>query len=120
MWSEPSAADETPAIESVVGALDDDGCRAIVTALETPMTAEEIAVETGLPRSTTYRKLDQLTEASLVTELEPVAAGHGTARYVADFESVAIDLDERRRFRVRIRRATSRMLGMWAAVSQKL
>lgn len=120
MWSEPSAVDETPAIESVVGALDDEGCRTIVAALETPMTAEEIATKTGLPQSTTYRKLDRLTEASLVTELEPVGAGHGTARYVVDFDSIAIDLDERRAFRVQIRRATSRALGMWATVSQKM
>lgn len=120
MWSDPSVTDDTPPVESAVGALDDDGCRAIVTALETPMTAEDVATETGLPLSTTYRKLDQLTDASLVVELEAASTGDRTARYVTDFDSIEIDLDEHRRVRVRIRRSTSRVLGVWAIVAQKL
>lgn len=112
--------DDAPEIEAVTAALEDAACREIVSALEEPKTAEEIAEETELPLSTTYRKLDRLVDATLIAETvggprEP----HQQARFVVDFERIAIDLSDDRRLRVRIERATDRVLGIWRGTPQE-
>ena len=120
MSLEFSSAGEGPDVETVVGALDDDGCRKIVAVLEEPKTVDEIAEATGLPLSTTYRKLDRLTDASLVNETVGVRQGsHRKARYIADVERITIDLNDERRFRVRIKRAKSRAMSIWTKTSQE-
>ncbi|MFB6198530.1 MAG: helix-turn-helix domain-containing protein, partial [Halobacteriaceae archaeon] len=57
-----------PNLQTVLDALDDQDCRKILEKLEEPMTAAEIAEACDIPISTTYRKLDLLSEGSLVSE----------------------------------------------------
>ncbi|WP_049923682.1 winged helix-turn-helix domain-containing protein [Halopiger djelfimassiliensis] len=122
MSLECSSSGEPPApdLAKIVGVLDDTGCREIVSILEEPMTVDEIADEADLPLSTTYRKLDCLTDASLVTETSGVRRGsHRKSRYIADFDRIAISLDETQEFRVDVDRAANRSLDLWAAIERE-
>ncbi|MEZ3145324.1 ArsR/SmtB family transcription factor [Halobaculum sp. MBLA0143] len=54
---------------AVLSALADDDCRAILAAVrDRYRSVEEIAAATNVPTSTTYRKLDRLSEAGLLHE----------------------------------------------------
>ena len=113
------SSDDAPDLESIVGALDDDGCRRIVAVLDEPLTVDEIADAADLPRSTTYRKLDRLTDASLVTETAGGLRGPDRkARYVSDVDRIRIDLDEDRELRAVVSRATNRAVGIWSDLRQ--
>ncbi|SDC94663.1 helix-turn-helix domain-containing protein [Natrinema hispanicum] len=116
MALEASAPDETSELERILAALDDDGCREIIAVLETPKTATEIAATADLPLSTTYRKLDQLTKAGLVSEPLGVRQGrHQTSRYVIDFNRITIGLnDDDETFRIDVERSSGRSLGIWS------
>jgi len=78
-------ADERPDLQDVLDALDDEDCRAIVSALGEPMTAQGIAEASDVPLSTTDRKLELLTGASLLEKgVEVRARGHHRSRYALD------------------------------------
>jgi DNA-binding transcriptional ArsR family regulator len=101
----PLAAETAPTLSSVLDALDDPDCRAIVGALDEPMTAEEIADARDIPRSTVYRKLDLLEDAGLVSRFTEVRRdGSHTARYETDFEEVRVSLDGDRSLSASIKR----------------
>jgi DNA-binding transcriptional ArsR family regulator len=72
-----TCADDSPEpdLSAVFQALGDEGCRAILRALSEPMTAGEISDTTAVPRSTTDRKLETLTEAGLLVESGLITAG---------------------------------------------
>ncbi|QCC59935.1 helix-turn-helix domain-containing protein [Natrinema thermotolerans] len=107
MSLEFSSSDETPGFECVIAALDDCACREIIAILEEPMTVEAIAEATDCPLSTTYRKLDCLTEAGLAEEAVGVREGrHRKARYVANLERISIGLDEDNELRVDVEYAS--------------
>lgn len=94
MSRNPLTEETTPRFDDVVGALDDPDCRAIVRHLDEPKSADDVADETGIPRSTAYQKLDDLRTAGLVEEFTGVRRdGHHTANYECS-------LDENREFRV--------------------
>ncbi len=58
-----------------------------------------------MPLSTTYRKLELLSNASLVDERTKIRpGGHHTTQYALDFEAVRIALDDDREFEVTIDR----------------
>ncbi|OAQ54489.1 transcriptional regulator [Natrinema mahii] len=102
-----SASDDTPGFGRVIAALDDGACREIIAILEEPMTVEEIAEVTDRPLSTTYRKLDCLTEAGLAKEAVGVREGrHRTSRYVANLERISIGLDADNELRVDVDHAS--------------
>jgi len=65
MVRDPLADEDQPELQDVLDALDDPDCRTIVSVLEESMTASEIAEESDIPLSTTYRKIERLTEAAL-------------------------------------------------------
>lgn len=112
--------DESPDIDAISGVIDDEACRAIITALDRPMTVPEIAEETGLPLSTTYKKLDDLSETSLVRETTPIASSrHGKSRYVTDFSEIAIELADDRSFRVRVERVVGQAAELWSDVTPR-
>ncbi|NKE35011.1 helix-turn-helix domain-containing protein [Natronococcus sp. JC468] len=114
MSLEFSSSDDTPAREHVFGALTDEACREIIAALEEPLTVEETAEVTEHPLSTTYRKLDRLTEAGLVRETASVGrCRREKSRYVADFERVAIGLDDDRSIRVDVDGSSDPLVGLW-------
>jgi predicted transcriptional regulator len=92
------ASGDTPDLQAVLDALDDEDCRTIIHELDEPMTASEVSSRCGIPTSTTYRKLDLLTEASLLAEGTEVRAdGHHATLYDVDFEGVVVALEERER-----------------------
>jgi DNA-binding transcriptional ArsR family regulator len=81
-----------PDPRAVVGALADDDCRAIVEFLDDPATAGEVADGAEVPLSTTYRKLDRLVDAGLVTErTDALRRGQPTTRYRRAFETVRVE-----------------------------
>ncbi|ELY49470.1 winged helix-turn-helix domain-containing protein [Natronorubrum sulfidifaciens] len=116
-----SSSGETPDLERVVSVLDDADCRAIISVLEEPKTVPDIADETELPLSTTYRKLDRLTEADLVDEAVGVRQGrHHKSRYVANFDRISISFDDDRKLCVDVARSNNPALGIWSTATRKL
>jgi DNA-binding transcriptional ArsR family regulator len=88
----PSEATDSPDLETVLEALDDETCRAIIRYLDGPMTASEVSNNCDIPMSTTYRKLDKLNEAKLLTEGTRIRSdGHHASRYEVAFEAVRVD-----------------------------
>ncbi|WP_255151789.1 winged helix-turn-helix domain-containing protein [Halorarius halobius] len=123
MSSNPFAPEE-PDVEVVLDALDDDDCRRIIRRLDESMTASEVSDTCDIPRSTAYRKLELLSEASLVDEeVEVRSDGHHTTRYLLDFETVHIDLDDDRDLDVRVERPEQspeeRVATLWEEVRKE-
>lgn len=124
MVRDPFADQKGPDFETVLDALDDENCRAIVEALDEPMTASEISEVSGVPLSTCYRKIELLTEASLLAEgVEVRPDGQHASRYAIDFEEVVVMLDEDREFDVdiahRARSADQRLATLWSEVRKE-
>lgn len=124
MVRDPFAEDDGPSLEAVLDALDDEACRDIIKALEDPMTASEISNATDVPLSTTYRKLEQLDEASLLeAQTEIRDDGHHTTRYRQAVDAVLIDLDDDREFEVAISRPArspeERLATLWSEVREE-
>ncbi|MFC5971022.1 helix-turn-helix domain-containing protein [Halomarina salina] len=116
--------DDPPGLETVLDALDDPACRALVRAADGSRTASELAADADVPLSTAYRKLDRLTEASLLeTETEVRTDGHHTTRYRLAFEEVTITLDDGRTFTVDVIRPpqapSERLETMWTEVRRE-
>jgi len=116
--------DETPQLQAVLDALDDPACRTIIKELDEPMTANELADETDIPLSTLYRKIDLLTDASLVVETTEIRDdGHHTSQYRTAVEAVNIELDENREFDVGIERppqtTDERLERLWSEVRKE-
>lgn len=115
---------EEPSTEAVLGALDDPDCRAIIRVLTEPMTAEEISDAADIPTSTTYRKLERLTDASLLNEgVEIRSGGQHASLYAVSFEEVAISLTDDHELDVDIsrrpRRADERLADLWSEVRKE-
>jgi len=111
-------------LDSVLDALNDDDCRRIVKALSEPMTAEELSDATGVPLSTTYRKLDRLTEAGLLEEgVEIRKDGQHVSRYILVFDEVSISLSENRDLEIELSRdsqtADERLASLWTEVRKE-
>ncbi|WEL17037.1 MULTISPECIES: helix-turn-helix domain-containing protein [unclassified Halorhabdus] len=124
MVRDPFAADESPDLQAVLDALDDPECRRIVEELDEPMTASEISDASDIPLSTTYRKLDLLTEASLLTEgVEIRPDGQHASTYEIAFEEVIIGLSDDRECEVKIARraqtADERLETLWSEVRKE-
>lgn len=116
--------DAEPDLQPVVDALDDADCRTIIEHLDEPMTAGEVSEECDIPMSTTYRKLDVLSEAELLAEgVEVRQDGHHATRYRTDFTEVIVSLADDRRLGVRIERpardAADRLATMWSEVRKE-
>jgi len=124
MVRDPFAREAAPDLQDVLTALDDSDCRQIVRKLEQPMTASEISEKAEIPLSTTYRKLDLLSDASLLEERTEIRqGGHHTTRYWVAFEAVRIMLDENRAFEVTISRparsAEEQLAQLWTEVRRE-
>ena len=121
-----------PSVDEVLDALADDAARRIVTALSEPKTASELSEECDIPLSTTYRKLEQLTEASLLDESTDIRRdGQHTTRYSVAFESVTVSISddgdesdsERREFDVSFTRPErtrdERLADLWSELREE-
>lgn len=84
-----------PPLEDVVSVLRDEDCRAILSNCLEPSSARAIASATGIPLSTTYRKLGRLSSSSLVDERVIVDdAGNETTLYRTDFDTITVQLTD--------------------------
>lgn len=86
----PNRIDTTAALD----ALDDPDCRALLEAtVEGALTASELVDECGVPRSTTYRKVERLVEASLLEERVRIGSdGEHASEYRRAFEDVVVSV----------------------------
>ena len=124
MVRDPYANEDAPALQEILDALDDPVNRTIVKQLDSPMTASEISEVCDVPLSTTYRKLETLTEASLLHEQTQIRKdGRHTSCYRVDFEALGIRLSDDREFSVYIERPArtteERLASMWEEVREE-
>ncbi|UPV75371.1 helix-turn-helix domain-containing protein [Halorussus limi] len=124
MVRDPFGDGDSPELQPVLDALDDPECRRIVRRLDEPMTASEISSQCDIPTSTTYRKLERLTDASILSETTAIRTdGHHTSEYTLAFEEVSVFLDDQRQFEVSITRPTKsadeQLAGLWAEVRKE-
>lgn len=128
MARDPSREDAPPGVGEVLDALADDAARRIVAALSEPKTASELSEECEIPLSTTYRKLEKLTDASLLNESTDIRRdGQHTTRYAVAFEEVAVsvsaDGDDGRAFAVEFERPEQardeRLADLWSELREE-
>ena len=125
MVRDPSAGDDAPEVDAVLAALHDDDCRTILAELTEPRTAGELLERCEIPRSTLYRKLDRLVEATLVREGTEIREnGSHASRYEVDFEEVILTRNGDVEIDVVIerpaKRADERLAEMWSEVRREL
>ncbi|RKD94041.1 winged helix-turn-helix domain-containing protein [Halopiger aswanensis] len=124
MVRDPIASESTPSAEEICAALDDPDCREIIRNLEEPMTASELTNRCEIPQSTLYRKLELLTESTLLEESTEIRRdGHHASKYSIAFEEITLSLDEERRLTVQIdrpaRTADERLAELWSEVRKE-
>jgi DNA-binding transcriptional ArsR family regulator len=125
MVRDPSVEDEPPDIDTVLGALHDEDCRAILTELGDPRTARSLLDRCDIPRSTLYRKLDRLSEATLVSEGTEIREdGSHATRYRLNFDDVVVTRTESVGLEIEIdrpaRKPDERLADMWSEVRREL
>ncbi len=83
------------AVDDLLTALDDPDCRAILDATgDEALSARELSECCDLPLSTTYRKLDWLTDVGLLSERTRVRpSGRHASEYARRVASVQVSLD---------------------------
>lgn len=81
-------------MQTFLALLDDPACRAILDATgEATLSASELSETCELPLSTTYRKLDQLTDAGLLNERTRIRrSGKHTSEYTRTVSDVVISM----------------------------
>jgi DNA-binding transcriptional ArsR family regulator len=92
--------------ETIVGLLDDEYARRILTATsQEPMTVPELSDRSEAAESTLYRRVEQLTDAGLVTEQTRVRSdGHHDTVYAATLRGCHVTLRDGQ-FEVELERA---------------
>ncbi|WP_440769975.1 helix-turn-helix domain-containing protein [Natronorubrum sp. DTA28] len=90
------ATDDAVDAGAVLGALDDDACRAILEATDDEsLTATELSEQCEIPMSTAYRKVEKLTEADLVEERVRInTSGKHATEYRKCFDDVLVSVDD--------------------------
>ena len=124
MVRDPLDVDEPPSPGAVSAALDDPDCRRIIEALEEPRTAAEIRDSCEIPQSTLYRKLELLTEATLLEEMTEIRRdGHHASKYAVAFEEITFSLDEGHVLTVAVDRpplaADERLAALWSEIRKE-
>ena len=114
-----------PTLQDVLNALDDPDCRTILRETIEPMNAKELTETCDIPKSTLYRKLDLLSEASLVRErIEIRPEGGRITRYQRNFDDVVISLEDDGQFNIGISRpkrsADERLANIWSKMGEEL
>jgi response regulator of citrate/malate metabolism len=83
-------------VDSVLSVLEDENCRSIleVTSAET-LSAQEIADKCDIALSTTYRKVEKLTEAGILNEqIRLSTSGKHTSEYTVKVEDITVSIDK--------------------------
>ncbi|WP_254538672.1 winged helix-turn-helix domain-containing protein [Halomarina litorea] len=120
-----ASSEDSPSLQAVLDALDDTDCRAILRETAEPMTATELIDICDIPKSTLYRKLELLSDASLVREQDTINSGGGrTTKYERDFVNVMISMDEDDTLSVSVERpprnANERLADIWSKMGDEL
>lgn len=86
---------EEEEINQVLDALEDKDCRDILeVTTEEALSASELSEVCGLPLSTTYRKLEKLTETGLLDERVRLStSGKHTSEYAVDVSDIQFSID---------------------------
>ncbi|OVE83303.1 winged helix-turn-helix domain-containing protein [Natronolimnobius baerhuensis] len=124
MVRDPTVSESEPSATEICAALDDPDCLEIIRTLEEPMTASELVDQCEIPQSTLYRKLELLTEATLLEESTEIRRdGHHASKYTVAFEDITLSLDENRELAVEIdrpaRTADERLAELWSEVRKE-
>jgi Fe2+ or Zn2+ uptake regulation protein len=125
MVRDSASSEDPPSLQAVLDALDDGDCRTILRETAEPMTATELIDACDIPKSTVYRKLELLSEASLVREQDTINPGGGrTTTYQRDFDDVMISMNEDDGFSVTVERppwnADERLADIWSKMGDEL
>lgn len=83
-------------VGAVLDALDDAACRAILEATsDGPLPAKGVSEATGVPLSTTYRKLARLAELDLLDErIQIRGSGKHTVHFTLTIERAVVEFDQ--------------------------
>lgn len=83
-------------VQALLDALDDPACRAILVETgDASLSASELSAACDLPLSTTYRKLDALTDAELLEERTRIQrSGKHASEYSRRVEDVVVSVGE--------------------------
>jgi DNA-binding transcriptional ArsR family regulator len=116
-------SDGTP-LPTVLQSLDDGKCRAILTLLDRPKSANELCEECSLSSSTVYRKLELLRESALVREYTEVRRdGPNVTLYERDFSEISIGIDDTGEFSMTVTRPETdpedRLATFWSAMKEE-
>lgn len=81
-------------VGELFAALEDDDCRALLqAAADDPLSASELSDACDLPLSTTYRKVDLLTDVGLLEErLRLSRSGKHTSEYLLCVDEIQLSL----------------------------
>lgn len=124
MVRDPSSREGEPDPRDVLAALSDDDAVEMIAALDGPKTASQISEECDIPLSTTYRKLERLTDADLLRESTEIRRdGQHTTRYSVAFDAVTVELDEENELTVELSRPErakdERLAALWSEVREE-
>lgn len=125
MVDDSASSTDDCAIQLVLDALEDPDCRSILRETAEPMTANQLAEVCEIPRSTLYRKLEHLSDASLLQEYDKInPEGGRTSYYQRDFDNVKITMDENDTFSVTVERSRhrtdERLQDIWSKMSDEV
>lgn len=92
--TEPATVADEETVQSVLDALDDADCRRILAATDgDARSASELAESCDIALSTTYRKLDTLTDLGLLSEqLRVRRSGAHTSEYRRAVDDVTVSV----------------------------
>lgn len=88
------------------------------------MTAAELTSDCDIPQSTLYRKLELLTESTILEESTEIRRdGHHASKYEVAFEEITLALADDRTLEVAIERpartADERLAELWSEVRKE-
>lgn len=91
----PEPVDEESGVQTLLDALQDPDCRCILDETsDDARSANELASACELPLSTTYRKLDLLTDTGLLDERTRIRqSGKHASEYARIVDSVVVSFD---------------------------
>lgn len=83
-------------VDTLLTLLNDPKARAILEeAADSRKSAAELSEDCGLSLSTTYRKVDALTQAGLLDEqLDVIPSGHQTSKYSLRLETLQLSFSD--------------------------
>lgn len=90
MSTNPLSDAVEPDVQSVFDVLTNEQCRTVLRSLDSPMSAKEISATCHLPRSTVYRKLEQMVDAGLLDKCDST---RGATQYCVGFDEVVVSYE---------------------------